>query len=129
MCRSFSAMCHGLKLSDKKTGGFKRNLVLHLSLSSLTKFCLTFLGATLLFLINGQFILTPKYTGSLASADFSGAVFTHAYFQKISQISSLCHFHYTANIFEVIFTVFNCVPISTVILLYGLHFNAAPSTV
>ena len=36
---------------------------------------------------------------------------------------------YTANIFEVIFTVFNCVPISTVILLYGLHFIAAPSTV
>ena len=36
---------------------------------------------------------------------------------------------YTANIFEVIFTVFNYVPISTVILLYGLHFIAAPSTV
>ena len=35
----------------------------------------------------------------------------------------------TANIFDVIFTVFNCVPISTVILLYGLHFIAAPSTV
>ena len=36
---------------------------------------------------------------------------------------------HTANIFEVIFTVFNCVPISTVILLYGVHFIAAPSTV
>ena len=36
---------------------------------------------------------------------------------------------YTANIFEVIFTVFNCVRISTVISLYGLHFIAAPSTV
>ena len=36
---------------------------------------------------------------------------------------------YTANIFEVFFTVFNCVPISTVISLYGLHFIAAPSTV
>ena len=35
----------------------------------------------------------------------------------------------TANIFEVIFTVFNCVPISTVISLYGLHLIAAPSTV
>ena len=35
----------------------------------------------------------------------------------------------TANIFEVIFTVFNCVRISTVISLYGLHFTAAPSTV
>ena len=35
----------------------------------------------------------------------------------------------TANIFEVIFTVFDCVPISTVISLYGLHFIAAPSTV
>ena len=37
--------------------------------------------------------------------------------------------YYTANIFEVIFTVFNCVRISTVISLYGLHFIAAPSTV
>ena len=36
---------------------------------------------------------------------------------------------YTANIFEVISTVFNCVPISTVISLYGLHLIAAPSTV
>ena len=38
-------------------------------------------------------------------------------------------FGYTANIFEVIFTVFNCVRISTVIMLYGLHFIAAPSKV
>ena len=36
---------------------------------------------------------------------------------------------YTANIFEVFFTVFNCVPISTVVSLYGLHLIAAPSTV
>ena len=36
---------------------------------------------------------------------------------------------YTANIFEVIFTVLNCVPLSTVILLYGLHLIAAPSMV
>ena len=36
---------------------------------------------------------------------------------------------YTANIFNVIFTVFKCVPISTVISLYGLHLIAAPSTV
>jgi hypothetical protein len=36
---------------------------------------------------------------------------------------------YTANIFDVIFTVFNCVPISTVISLYCLHLIAAPSTV
>ena len=34
------------------------------------------------------------YTGSLAPTDFSGAVFTHAHFQKIAQISSLCDFHY-----------------------------------
>jgi hypothetical protein len=36
---------------------------------------------------------------------------------------------YTANIFVVIFTVFCCVPISTVISLYGLHLIAAPITV
>ena len=36
---------------------------------------------------------------------------------------------HTANIFEAIFTVFNCVLISTVISLYGLHLIAAPSTV
>ena len=35
---------------------------------------------------------------------------------------------YTANIFDVIFTVFNCVRLSTVISLYGLHLIAAPST-
>jgi hypothetical protein len=33
----------------------------------------------------------------LASADFSGAVFTRAYFQKISQISSLCDFYYISE--------------------------------
>ena len=35
---------------------------------------------------------------------------------------------HTANIFDVIFTVFNCVRLSTVISLYGLHLIAAPST-
>ena len=35
----------------------------------------------------------------------------------------------TANIFNVIFTLFMCVPLSTVISLYGLHLIAAPSTV
>ena len=34
------------------------------------------------------------YTRSLAPADFSGAVFTCAHFQKVAQISSLCDFHY-----------------------------------
>ena len=36
---------------------------------------------------------------------------------------------YTANIFKVIFTVFKCVRLSTVVSLYGLHLIAAPSTV
>ena len=36
---------------------------------------------------------------------------------------------YTANIFKVIFTVFNCVQLSTVVSLYGLHLIAAPSTI
>ena len=36
---------------------------------------------------------------------------------------------YTANIFNVFFTVCKCVPISTVISLYGLHLIAAPSAV
>ena len=36
---------------------------------------------------------------------------------------------HTANIFDVIFTVFKCVPISTVISLYRLHLIAAPSIV
>ena len=38
-----------------------------------------------------------QYTGSLAPVDFSGAVFTHAYFQKIAKISSLCDFHYISE--------------------------------
>ena len=37
--------------------------------------------------------------------------------------------HYTANIFNVIFTVFTCVPFSNVIPLYGLHLITASSTV
>ena len=37
---------------------------------------------------------THNYNGSLAPADFSGAVFTCAHFQKNAQISSLCDFHY-----------------------------------
>ena len=48
---------------------------------------------------------------------------------KRCTIQRLSLFVYTANIFKVIFTVFNCVRISTVISLYGLHFIAAPSTV
>ena len=31
-------------------------------------------------------------------ADFSGAVFSHAHFQKIAQISSLCNFHYIPSL-------------------------------
>ena len=37
------------------------------------------------------------YTRSLAPADFSGAVFTCAHFQKIAQISSLCDFLYISE--------------------------------
>ena len=36
-------------------------------------------------------------TGSLAPANFSGAVFTCAHFQKLAQISSLCDFHYISE--------------------------------
>ena len=45
---------------------------------------------------------------------------------KEKQTNVLC---YTANIFDVIFMVFNCVPIFTLISLHGLHLIAAPSTV
>ena len=37
------------------------------------------------------------HTGSLVPADFSGAGFTCAHFQKIAQISRLCNFHYTSE--------------------------------
>ena len=37
------------------------------------------------------------YTGSLAPANFSGAVFTCAHFQKIALISSLCNFNYISE--------------------------------
>ena len=39
------------------------------------------------------------------------------------------NYHHTANIFKVIFTVFNCVRLSTVVSLYGLHLIAAPITI
>ena len=35
-----------------------------------------------------------NFTKSLTPADFSGAVFTCAHFQKVDQISSLFDFHY-----------------------------------
>ena len=41
---------------------------------------------------------TIYYTWSLAPADFSGAVFTCAHFQRIAQIFSLCDFHYISKI-------------------------------
>ena len=44
--------------------------------------------------IFGRFWSFHMYTGSFAPADFSGAVFTCAHFQKIAQISSLCDFQY-----------------------------------
>ena len=45
---------------------------------------------------------TIMYTGSLVPADFSGAVLTCAYFEKIGQKSSLWDFH---SISEGIFSV------------------------
>ena len=42
-------------------------------------------------------IFEINYTGSLAPADFSGAVFTCAHFQKVAQISSLCDLHYISQ--------------------------------
>ena len=36
------------------------------------------------------YYLKNRYIRSLAPADFSGAVFTHAHFQKVAQISSIC---------------------------------------
>ena len=41
------------------------------------------------------------YTGSLAPADFSCAVFTHAYFQKIAKISSYLKLTHTANVLTI----------------------------
>ena len=38
-----------------------------------------------------------NYTGSLAPADFRGAVFTGVHFQEIAQMSSLCDFHYISE--------------------------------
>ena len=50
------------------------------------------------FMVSPQNIqIKAMYTGSLAPAVFSGAVFTCAHFQKIVQISSLCNFHYISE--------------------------------
>ena len=50
-------------------------------------------------------------------------------FSNMPQDREVMSVLYTANIFNVIFTVFKCVPISTVISLYGLNLIPAPSTV
>ena len=49
------------------------------------------------------------HTGSLAHGDLCGAVFTHAHFQKISTISSICKFslHKQRNAFTNAFFVTN----------------------
>ena len=47
--------------------------------------------------LNLMFFNKTTYTGSLASVNFSGAVFTHAHFPKTAQISSLCNFHYISE--------------------------------
>ena len=39
----------------------------------------------------------PNYTGSLAPADFSGAVLTCAHLKNIAQRSSLCNFQYISE--------------------------------
>ena len=38
-----------------------------------------------------------RHAGSLSLANFSGAVFSRAHFQRIAQISSLCDFHYKSE--------------------------------
>ena len=53
----------------------------------------------------------------------SGGIFRFCFCQNPGE-GALC----TANIFDVIFTVFKCVRLSTVVSLYGLHLIAAPST-
>ena len=50
-------------------------------------------------------------------------------FDTYSMPKNMCSDTCTANIFKVIFTVFNCVRLSTVVSLYGLHLIAAPSTI
>ena len=53
-----------------------------------------------------------------------------SYLVTVCKSMNLLNFStYTANIFNVIFTVFTCVPFSNVIPLYGLHLVIAPSTV
>ena len=42
-------------------------------------------------------VILLRMLASLVLEDFSGAVFTCAYFQNIPQISSLCDFHYISE--------------------------------
>ena len=51
------------------------------------------------------------------------------FWANLKILTGKCILDHTAKIFNVIFTVFKCVPIFTVISLYGLHLIAAPSTV
>ena len=47
-----------------------------------------------LFLGSRQIFQCFLHNGSLVPADYSGAVFNRAHFQKVAQISSSCNFHY-----------------------------------
>ena len=58
----------------------------------------------------------------------SDAIFKKYNKYKCKVNGNLLFIYFTANIFDVIFTVFKCVLLSTVVSLYGLHLIAAPST-
>ena len=75
--------------------------------------CLLSLSLPLLFCMCGLYYVVHCTTGTFINIKFT----------EYSQ--TRC----TANIFKVIFTVFNCVRLSTVVSLYGLHLIAAPSTI
>ena len=78
-------------------------------------------------------------TKSVAGPKEGTKIFSSRVILKIYELNfELMHVHCTVklqtldcttNIFKVIFTVFNCVRLSTVVLLYGLHLIAAPSTI
>ena len=47
--------------------------------------------------IRCKLLLLSRLYQPLTHADISGAVFTHAHFQKIAKISSLCNFHHVSE--------------------------------
>ena len=86
--------CRPINKKTKEKGTYHRQAIF---VFFLLLFCIMILSCAVSSRVFTNITKRIKCNGSLASADFSGAVFTFAHFQQIAQISSLRNFHYISE--------------------------------